>query len=148
MESTSDKVYNLNMRGWCLLTLFAIGGACFGQGAKHRVVVEVNVPGTSAYQIVLGNVSNLIKAFAPEKVEVEVVCEGAGVDMLLATGRIASQVRELHTRGVSFVACGNTIRGRHISPGSLPKFVALVPAGVAEVVRKQEAGWSYLKGAY
>ena len=119
-----------------------------GQAAKHRVVVEVNVPGENAYQTVLGNVANLRKAFAPEVVEVEVVCEGRGLDMLLRSGPVAKQVANAEKQGIGFAACNNTLRYRHIDVKQLIYGVRVVPAGVAEVVRKQEAGWSYLKGAF
>lgn len=128
-----------------ILFCSAIAGA---QSPRHRVVVEVNQPGSIAYGIVLGNVENLKKALAPDPVEVEVVCEGAGLDMLYVNGSQADRVKKLHTKGVVFAACANTIRFKKIDRKKLLPFVVVVPAGVAEVVRKQEAGWSYLKGAY
>jgi len=130
----------------CLL-LACLCGAQARTG--HRVVVEVNVPGTTAYATVLGNIENLKKAFAPEPVEVEVVCEGRGLDMLFSHDNVvAERVTKLHKAGVVFAACANTIKGRHIGKGRLLPFVQVVKAGVAEVVKKQEAGWSYLKGAF
>lgn len=115
----------------------------------HRVVVEVNVPGTAAYGTVLGNVENLRKALAPDRVEVEVVCHGDGIRLLLANdARTSARVIKLAKSKVAFAACANTLRGRHIDRSRLFSFVKVVPSGVAEVVRKQEAGWSYLKGAY
>jgi intracellular sulfur oxidation DsrE/DsrF family protein len=112
-------------------------------------VVEVNVPGTKAYGIVLGNVQNLVKAFAPESVQVEIVCEGAGIDMLFTEdNRIAGQLLKVQKLGVSFAACSNTMNGRHIDRTHIFSFAKVVDSGVAEVVRRQEQGWSYLKGAY
>lgn len=117
--------------------------------ARHRVVVEVNVPGTVAYGTVLGNVTNLVKAFAPEKVEVEVVCHGAGIDMLLGRQKaLAERVRQANKIGITFAACSNTLGGRNLSKKDLAPFIVIVDSGVAEVVRKEEAGWSYLKGAF
>lgn len=114
----------------------------------HRIVVEVNVPGNIAYGVVLNNVENLRRALAPEGCEVEVVCHGAGLDLLLAKGRMAAREAKLAKAGVRFVACANTMRGRGLARSDLPGFAGVVPSGVAEVVRRQEAGWSYLKGGY
>lgn len=119
-----------------------------GQAKHHRVVIEVNVPGTNAYNFVLGNVEHIREAFAPEPVDIEVVCHGPGLDMLLNSSSVAPRVAKDAKSGVVFAACRNTIKGRHIDPHHLPKFIVVVPSGTAEVVRKQEAGWSYLKGAY
>ncbi len=112
------------------------------------MVVEVNVPGKQAYAIVLGNVRNLQKALAPDPVQIEVVCEGRGVDMVLQSGPVAKEALAAEKKGVIFAACNNTLTFRKINPKHLISGVKVVPAGVAEVVKKQEAGWSYLKGAF
>ncbi len=115
----------------------------------HRVVVEVNVPGNAAYGTVLNNALNLKKAFAPELVRIEVVCHGEGIGMLLVQpGRVNDLIRKAHDQKIEFVACNNTLRGKKIDRKKLYPFVQIVPSGVAEVVHKQEDGWSYLKGAY
>ena len=133
----------------CILLLsFLLSCLCWAQGKPHRVVIEVNVPGEAAYRLVVNNVENLKKAFAPESVEVEIVCHGPGMDMLVKTNSLGARMGKLSAAGVLFAACSNSIRGRHIDIKHLFPFVKVVPSGVAEVVRKQEAGWSYLKGAF
>lgn len=115
----------------------------------HRVVIELNVAGRMPQGFVLNNAQNLRRAFAPERVELEIVCHGPGLDLLLRRRNpLAARVAKLATAGVAFAACGNTMRGRHLSKDALLPFVRVVPSGVAEVVRRQEAGWSYLKGAF
>jgi uncharacterized protein len=130
------------------LFLLLLTSFCWGQGKSHRVVIEVNLPGESAYKLVLNNIENMRKAFAPEPVEVEVVCHGPGLDMLLTSNSLGKRMERLSTAGVVFAGCANTIRGRKIDRKKLYAFVHVVPSGVVEVVRKEEAGWSYLKGAF
>jgi hypothetical protein len=97
----------------------------------------------------LGNVTNLLKAFKGEETQVEIVCHDDGIDLLLVgTSPLRSRMEKLHTAGVIFAACGNTLRGRKIDRRQLLPFVVVVDSGVAEVVRKEEAGWSYIKAAY
>ncbi|HWA82218.1 MAG TPA: DsrE family protein [Fimbriimonadaceae bacterium] len=120
----------------------------FGPAQGHHVVIEVNVPGTNAYGLVLNNIENLKKAMAPDPVDVEVVCHGSGIDMLRTGNGLGKRMEVLARKGVVFAACANTIRGKHIDRKKLYSFIRVVPSGVAEVVKKQEAGWSYLKGAY
>ena len=121
----------------------------FVEVGKHRVVIEVNVPGRTAYQTVLGNAENLARAFKPDPVQIEIVCEGPGIQMLLKTGNpFAHRLEKLQSSTVHFCACSNTLRGMGLKKERLLPFVRVVDSGVAEVVRKQEDGWSYLKGAY
>ncbi len=112
------------------------------------MVIEVNSPGEPIFDLVLGNATNLRLALAPEKAEIEVVCHGPGIGLLLAHGRTGRRVTTLAKSGIQFAACANTLRGRHLAASSLPAFVRIVPSGVAELVRRQETGWSYLKGGY
>ncbi len=119
------------------------------QASGHQVVIEVNLAGTIPYGVVLNNAANLRKAFAPEPVRIEIVCHGAGLDLLLVRRNpLAARVSALAKNGVEFAACGNTVRGRHLAKSALFPFVRIVPSGVAEVVHRQETGWSYLKGAF
>ncbi len=113
----------------------------------HRVVVELSSGGTTTYTKVLGSVSNLVKAFAGDKTVVEIVCRDSGIDLLLSgTGALRDRMSKLHSQGVVFAACRNTLRARHIDRKRLVPFAVVVDAGVAEIVRKEEDGWSYLKG--
>jgi intracellular sulfur oxidation DsrE/DsrF family protein len=129
--------------------LLVLVTTCWAQPHPHRVVVELNVPGVGAYVKVLGNVTNLLKAFKGEETQVEIVCHDDGIDLLLVgTSPLRSRMEKLHTAGVIFAACGNTLRGRKIDRRQLLPFVVVVDSGVAEVVRKEEAGWSYIKAAY
>jgi len=116
--------------------------------ATHRVVFDVSVSGIAAYKAVLGNIENLRRAFKSERVQVEVVCRGGGINLLFGDVKATSErVKNLASKDVVFAACSNTINGLHIPKKRLLPFVVIVDAGVAEVVRKQEQGWSYIKAS-
>jgi intracellular sulfur oxidation DsrE/DsrF family protein len=113
---------------------------------KHRVVIDLFSGSRQAYEGALGNIVNLRKAMKPEPVEVEVVCSGQGIDLILSHNNpLASRVKKLYAAGVVFAACNNTLEARHITEDRIFPFVMIVGAGIAEVVRKEEAGWSYLR---
>ena len=115
--------------------------------AKHRIVFQVSVDGQEQWQGVLANVENLQKEFGPRNTQIEVVCFGKGVDMLLNTDApLAERIAKDHAAGVTFAACQNTLRTRKLSPADLLPSASTVPSGVAEIVRRQEAGWAYIKG--
>jgi intracellular sulfur oxidation DsrE/DsrF family protein len=116
------------------------------KNTKHRVVVEVNVAGPDAWNGILNNIENLGKAFAPDEVQIESVSHGKGLGLLLKTNTaMRERLEQAAARGVVFAACQNTMRHQHVTKEDLFPFVITVDSGVAEVVRKQEAGWSYLK---
>ncbi|MOA61796.1 DsrE/DsrF-like family protein [compost metagenome] len=65
--------------------------------------------------------------------------------MLAASAPDPERMERLSRGPVFFAACRNTMEGRQLTPDALLGFAQVVPSGVAELVRKQEAGWSYLK---
>jgi intracellular sulfur oxidation DsrE/DsrF family protein len=115
--------------------------------AGHRIVIEVNVEGPDKWEGILNNVDNLQKAFGADATHIEVVAHGKGLGILLATDEaLKSRMSDEAGKGVVFAACENTMRKQNVKKEDLLPFATTVDSGVAEVVRKQEAGWSYLKG--
>jgi hypothetical protein len=113
----------------------------------HRVVIEVTAEAAPQWESVLNNVENLRKAFAPKATEVEVVVHGKGLAMLQKTNTAQSErMAKIAASGVTFAACENTMRRMKVQRTELFGFVITVDSGVAELVRKQESGWAYLKG--
>ena len=115
---------------------------------KHRVVFEVNVDGAEQWQGLLNNVENLQKAFGRETTEIEVVAHGKGLGLILKTNEAMRERLQLVSgAGVGFTACENTMRRMNLKREDLMPFATTVDSGVAEVVRKQEAGCSYIKSS-
>ena len=131
-------------RAFFLLAAVASSAGAFAQ-TKHRIVVELDTPGTAAYGFALNNIENLKKAFGTDPVEIEIVCHGGGIDLLFShDNKLAPRIQRLQKSGVRFAACNNTLKGRKIGKDRIFSFVTVVDSGTAEVIRKQEAGWSYL----
>lgn len=114
--------------------------------SAHRVVMEVSSDDPKVWEAVLNNVENLRKALGPQATMVEVVAHGGGLGMLLGSNQaMAQRMASLAGEGVVLAACENTMRRKQIARADLLPFVTTVDSGVAEVVRKQEEGWSYVK---
>lgn len=114
---------------------------------RHRIVIEVNVDGADRWEGILNNVDNLQKTFGASEAHIAVVAHAKGLDLLLASNEaLRERMRGEHEKGVVFAACENTMRKHSVTKEQLMPFVTTVDSGVAEVVRKQEAGWSYIKG--
>ena len=57
----------------------------------------------------------------------------------------AAEIHKLESSHVHFIACGNAMRKQHLEASDLVAGSEVVPAGIVEVVKKQEQGWSYIK---
>ncbi len=115
-------------------------------GKKHRVVFDLTSGVPEQWDGALRNVENLSKAFGPENVEAQVVVHGKAYPLLQQTNTMMeARLRAIQEHGVRLSLCQNTMKRFNVAKESLFPFADTVDAAVAELVRKQEAGWAYLK---
>jgi len=124
----------------------AAAGAGAGSGKTHRVVFAVTSGEEADWNMTMGNLRNLIAGVKPDPYEIEVVAYGPGILMVKGDSTVAKEIAELQAQGVRFVACQNAMRARHLEVKDLLPGVTPVPAGIVEVVTKQEQGWVYIHG--
>ncbi len=115
------------------------------QTKAHRVLFTMTSSEEADWQLTVNNIRNLISGMAPETVEIEVVAYGSGIAFLKKDGAEAAEIQKLESLHVHFVACGNAMRKQHLEVSDLVAGSEVVPAGIVEVVRKQEQGWTYIK---
>ena len=115
------------------------------QTKAHRVLFAMTSPDEADWQLTLNNIRNLISGMAPEAVEIEVVAYGPGIAFLKKDGVEAAEIQKLESSHVHFIACGNAMRKQHLEVSDLVAGSEVVPAGIVEVMKKQEQGWSYIK---
>jgi len=135
-----------------LLALLALGTLVQAQSdenvvvstKKHKMIIQLTSSDTTAQKSLIKQLGNILRA-APNT-KIEVVCHNNGITFLqTATTKHAAQIREFSARGVDFVACENTMRDRKVKREELLGECRTVPAGVVEIMLKQEKKWSYLK---
>ena len=114
---------------------------------KHHAIFQLTEPESNEWGALIAHVTNVRKAFENDGgVEVEVVFFGPGLSMLYkATSPYGDMLNRFAGQGVKLVACQNSMRDRRIKTEDLFAFASQVDSGVAELVRKQEAGWAYIK---
>jgi intracellular sulfur oxidation DsrE/DsrF family protein len=118
------------------------------QVKMHQVVMQLNSGDTAVWSSMLGNVRNFQKVW-PGKVTIEVVVHGKALNFLVKEkSHLVSEIESMTKLGVIFNACENTMNKYGIRKDMLIPSVSSVPSGVAELVMKQEEGWSYLKTGY
>ena len=129
-----------------MAVLFALATATPAQAPKHKVVLQMNVAGNDSWNQLFGNIGNLQKAFGQKDVQIEVVFYGKGITALLKTNEaFKERLQQVASEGVILGACQNSMRQRKIVSADIFPFSTEVDSGVAEIVRKQEAGWSYVR---
>jgi intracellular sulfur oxidation DsrE/DsrF family protein len=131
-----------------LICSSTVVNAQFKEANQHRVVMQLNSADTAVWSGLLGNIRNFQKVW-PGKVAIEVVVHGKALNFLVADkSHLVSEIEAMTKLGVVFNACENTMNKYGIRKDMLIPSVSAVPSGVAELVMKQEEGWSYLKTGY
>lgn len=111
---------------------------------EHKIVFQLTSGDSTAHKQLMKQFNNILSV-APNT-KIEVVCHGAGLDMLL-TGKsiVEEKIKALAERGVVFNACEFSIKERKVDRSKIISASGFVPAGIIEIVSKQEQGWSYIK---
>jgi uncharacterized protein len=114
---------------------------------KHKIVMQFSDSDSLSQASVVGQVKNIRAAWP--NAEVEVVCHGPGLDLLItAKSKAANQVAEWNGKGVVFAACNNTMKRRNVKKEDLLSAAQVVPSAMIELTLKQEKDWAYLKGGH
>lgn len=128
-------------------TLMGAGvvGRVVAKPEEHRVVFELTSDEPKSWEAMMNNVENVRKAL--DNTSVEVVTHGKGLSLLVRdrAGELTKRIEQAAGQGVVFAACQNTMKRQKLTPKELLNLAKPVDSGVAEVVRKQEAGWSYIR---
>lgn len=120
---------------------------------EHRLILQVNTNDPAAMNLALNNATNVAQYYkdAGEKVKIEVVTFGPGLNMLRDdTSPVKSRLEEmaLSTPEVSFKACGNTQEKMQKAESKdipIVRQAEVVKSGVVRVMELQEKGWTYVK---
>lgn len=124
-----------------------------GGFVTHKLALQVSDNDEAAMRSALdiaANVSRFYTAKA-EEVEIRIVVYGPGIDMLRpertpVMDRLTSFDQSMPN--VGFVACGNTLDSLEQAEGERPEIVSFaeeVEAGVAELIRLDETGYTIVK---
>ncbi|MDO6435983.1 DsrE family protein [Cyclobacterium sp. 1_MG-2023] len=110
----------------------------------HQVIFQVTKGEMKDQNKAIGQLNNILKALP--KAEIEVICHGNALPMLLKTeSQVKEGIADLQQRGVIFAACENTMKRAKVSKDDLIPGSITVPSGLAEIIIRQEQGWAYIK---
>jgi len=112
---------------------------------KHHVIFHVTDSDPVKWNQALNNAGNLQRALGKDNVEIEIVANGPGLDMMKFESPAANRMKDAMGGGISILACGATMKGANLTEKDLFPGVKVVPGGVVQIMVRQEAGWTYIK---
>lgn len=127
-----------------LISLMIFGMFGFAQDKKHRVVWDLSSTDTTSQAAVFRQINNA-KNEIPD-LEIEVVFHGQAVlAMMKDSSQFNDRIKLAKAKGVTLAVCNNSLRRLKIDPAQIKAEGTVVPSAVAELIKKQTDGWSYLK---
>jgi intracellular sulfur oxidation DsrE/DsrF family protein len=112
---------------------------------RSKVVLQVSDGDAARWNLALNNAKNLQSDLGAANVDIEIVAYGPGIGMLKADSVVGNRVDEALSAGVKVLACENTMRGQKLAKPDMLKGIDYVPAGVVEIMRRQQQGWAYIR---
>jgi len=114
-------------------------------GKKHHVVFQLTDNDEAKWNQALNNINIMQDTLGKENVEIELVANAGGLNMLKFDTTVGNRLGATIKKGVTFSACGQTMKAFKVTEKDLYPGVKVVPGGNIEVMEKQEAGWTYIK---
>jgi uncharacterized protein len=116
--------------------------------AEHKIVLQLSDNDPHKQALVISVANNLIKLYDPDKVAIEVVAFGPGIDLLRAESASRKQVESLIAQGVRFDLCLNTVDTIERESGRRPEMmpgVTPVQVGVGQILFLTENGYTLVR---
>lgn len=135
----------IGMVSGALLHLVTANAPALFASHPKGVVIQVSEADPAKWEMALINARNVRKAYRDKNVGVEIVAYGPGLKMLRKDSPISAGLEEASKNGVKLLACGNTMTMTHTTREELNRAVGIVPAGVVEIMERQQEGYAYVR---
>ena len=118
---------------------------------KHRIVYHLDEAGLDKAKFVLGNIRNHVVGVGGwQHIEaLELVVHGPALKLFVQSSidpALKQTLEMLQEQGMTFGACGNTMKNFSITTEQLPRGSLVLPqGGVVRLMELQEHGYIYLR---
>jgi intracellular sulfur oxidation DsrE/DsrF family protein len=116
--------------------------------AEHRIVLQLSDNDAGKQALVISVAYNLLKLYDPDKVAIEVVAFGPGIDLLRPENANRKLVESLVAQGVRFDVCLNTVDTIERETGKRPDIIPVaipVQVGVGQILALTENGYTLVR---
>jgi len=116
--------------------------------ADHHLALQLSDNDPKKEALVLSVAYNLLKYYGPDRIAIEVVTFGPGIDLVRAGNAHRAEVDSLISQGVQFDVCMNTVETIERETGKKvdlnPRAVKVV-AGVAQILALTDKGFTLVR---
>src|ERR1700684_720966 len=112
--------------------------------AEHRIVLQLSDNDARKQSLVISVAYNLLKLYDPDKVAIEVVAFGPGIELLFPENPNRKLVESLVAQGVKFDVCLNTVDTIERETGKRPQYIPAatpVQVGVGQILSLTKTGY-------
>jgi len=116
--------------------------------AEHHLALQLSDNDSKKQALTLSVAYNLLKHYGPDRIAIEVVTFGPGIDLLRAGSAHRAEVDSLISQGVQFDVCMNTVETIERETGKpvdLNPRAVKVQAGVAQILALTEKGFTLVR---
>jgi len=116
--------------------------------AEHKIALQLSDNDAKKEALVISVAYNLLKAYDPDKIAIEVVAFGPGIDLLRTGNANRKLVESLIAQGVRFDVCLNTVDTVERETGKRPEIIpdaTPVQVGVGQVLHLTENGYTLVR---
>ena len=116
--------------------------------AEHKIVLQLSDNDARKQGLVISVANNLMKFYDPDKVAVEIVAFGPGIELLKPDNPNRKLVESLVAQGARVDICLNTVDTIERDTGRRPEFIAAatpVQVGVAQILLLTENGYTLVR---
>ncbi len=116
--------------------------------AEHRIALQLSDNDPKKQGLVISVAYNLLKFYDPDKVAIEVVAFGPGIDLLRPDNGNRKLVESLVAQGVRFDVCLNTVDTIARETGHRPDIIPAatpVQVGVGQILSLTETGYTLVR---
>src|SRR6185437_14249218 len=116
--------------------------------AEHRLVLQLSDNDSKKQGLVISVAYNLLKLYDPDKVAIEVVAFGSGIELLFPDNPNRKLIESLAAQGVKFDICLNTVDTVERDTGKRPQYIPAatpVQVGVGQILALTENGYTLVR---
>ena len=116
--------------------------------AEHKIALQLSDNDPKRQALVVSVAYNLLKFYDPDKVAIEVVTFGPGIDLLRTDNGNRKLVESLIAQGVRFDVCLNTVDTLERETGKRPEIIPAatpVQVGVGQILLLTENGYTLVR---
>ena len=116
--------------------------------AEHKIVLQLSDNDPRKQALVVSVANNLMKFYDPDKVAVEIVAFGPGIELLRPDNPNRKAVESLVAQGARIDICLNTVDTLERDTGKRPDYITAatpVQVGVAQILFLTENGYTLVR---